>query len=96
MDEQTTIHKLYRLNGSRYVHHDTAGPLPAEVESYVQKHNGDYPAYIPLRAAATEFDVGGVRGVAWDGHSPLPSPVMEYVCEHGTLPRRATDAVEAW
>lgn len=94
MIEEKMTHRLYRLNAVRYVHHDGVGPLPEEVAAYARTHDGDPPAYIPLEATPTEFDVGGSGLVMWDGESAFPTEVLDYVCRNGSLPRRTTDPPE--
>ncbi len=89
--EQMTANRLYRVGAVSYVQHDGVAPLPAEIDAYTRRHNGKFPPYIPLPDAATEFDTGGMKGIPWDGRGELPVEVMEYIAEHGTLPRRTTD-----
>ena len=93
MAETSPIHKLFRISSTHFVQYDGSARLPKEVYAYARNHNGEYPAYIPLRAVVTEFDLGGPKAVVWHGHGPLPAEVMQYVCENGTLPKRKAEGV---
>ncbi len=83
--------KLYCLRQGSYVQHNDKGPIPAALVKYMQAHDGEVPAYIPLPRTATTFHMGDgyakERKFPWTGKGPLPAAVMEYVCENGHLPR---------
>lgn len=84
--------KLYRLSIGLYVQHDGRAPLPSALADYEQAHAGELPPYIPLPSGPTVFRLSvGLepnqgRKIAWDGESPLPDPVLNYVREYGNLP----------
>jgi hypothetical protein len=88
--------RLYRVGCDRYVQHDGALPLPAEVEAFRLRSRGEDPPHLLLPRGPVVFHVGieisYERKVPWDGKGPLPDPVLAYVREHGTLPRHRTDA----
>ena len=89
--ECETCEKLYSLGNGVYVQYSGEGKLPGILETYVKRHRGEFPAYIPLPMHATVFYMGErfvcEKTVKWKGRGALPRVVTDYVKENGTLPR---------
>lgn len=84
--------RLYHAYSSGYVQYGGKGPLPARLQDYIERHHGEYPAYIPLPRGPVAFilrDDNSVKGrkLKWSGTGPIPEPVREYVNENGVLPQ---------
>lgn len=87
-----TEERLYCLKWNSYVQYDGIGPIPPELAEYIGSHDGDLPPYIPLPRRPVEFrPVAGAGTTAWPGHGPLPGSVLQYVMEHGSLPRNTSE-----
>jgi len=86
--------RLYFLGTGRYVQHSGKGKLPPEVRAWMEENDGELPSYMPLPNRAVEFHMDeehdGVYTLPWPGKGPLPPPVLNYLREHGTLPRNTT------
>lgn len=84
--------RLYCLKWNSYIQYGGTGAMPKELDDYVDSHGGSLPPYIPLPRKKVEFDVlTGARKVAWPGRGPLPQAILEYVKEHGALPRNTSE-----
>lgn len=85
--------KLYSLGNGVWVQHDGNGQKSDTLEAYIAAHGGQEPPFIPLPTHPVEFHFGPVEidsmKLQWEGSGPLPSLVMEFVRENGTLPRHA-------
>ena len=83
-------HRLYRLGLTEYIQHIDPEPLPPRVEEYCLLSGGEHPPFIPLPIEGVEFCVAregyAPKILPWDGKTPLPDAVIQYVCEYGTLP----------
>ena len=84
--------RLYCLRWNTYLQYGGTGSIPKELDDYIAGHDGALPPYIPLPRKPVEFDMlAGARKVAWPGHGPLPPVILEYVKEHGALPRNTSE-----
>ena len=83
--------KLYSLGNGKWVQYDGNGHKSEEIETYIAAHGGQEPPFIPLPKDPVEFDLGPVGAkplkLHWEGSGSLPSLVLEFVRENGTLPR---------
>jgi len=82
--------RLYCIKNGQYVQHNGNGKRPAALDEFARTHDGELPPYIPLPVRPVEFCFGEgwqkPRKIRWLGHGRLPADVLDYVCEHGTLP----------
>ena len=90
-DDEHKGERLFFVAAGAYVQYEGEGDYPPEVQAWMDANNGDLPPFMPLPARPVEFHVdeewGGRYAIPWPGHGPLPEPVLNYVAEHGTLPR---------
>jgi len=84
--------RLYCLRWNSYVQYDGNGAVPEALDRYIDEHDGNLPPYIPLPRKPVEFcPIAGARTASWPGSGPLPASVLQYVLEHGALPRNTSD-----
>lgn len=82
--------RLYAVGSGCYVQYGGSGRKPHDLASFIDSHEGEYPAYIPLPREEVAFYLGdrlhSGRAVQWSGSGPLPGEVMAFVRNNGTLP----------
>lgn len=88
--------RLYHLVSHGYVQYGGTGPLPDKLQDYVQRHHGEFPAYIPLPKGPLTFVLQNdnsrqARKFKWTGKGPIPESVRDYVNENGVLPQYSDD-----
>lgn len=84
--------RLYCLRWNSYIQYGGTGPVPVELKEYMESHHGNLPPYIPLPRKPVEFSIfAGAGTVSWPAHGPLPGSVLQYVMDHGALPRNTAD-----
>ena len=92
-DDEHKGERLFFVAAGRYVQYSGKGDHPKEVTNWMRHHGGDLPPFMPLPDHPVEFHVdeewGGRYVIPWPGHSPLPEPVLDYICENGVLPRNS-------
>ena len=85
---------VYFIDTNTYVQYSGKGRLPSQVKTWAQEHDGELPPRMPLPNRAVEFHMdeqySGQYTIPWLGKGKLPPPVLEYLKEHGTLPRNTT------
>lgn len=95
--ETASTEKLYSLGVKGFIQYNGCGGMPPDLATHVVKNGGEMPPHMPLPAGPTEFrlEADTRHGIAWSGTGPLPHVVMEYVNEHGMLPRYVSCAPDA-
>jgi hypothetical protein len=82
--------RLYHIGNGHYLQYNGKGAMPKELVQYVKQHDGEYPPFIPLPTAPTDFHLSELMlprmKVRWKGKGKLPDKVLDYVCDNGTLP----------
>lgn len=86
--------RLFFVAAGRYVQYPGEGDYPPDVQRWMTIHHGELPPFMPLPGHPVEFHVdeewGGRYVIPWPGHGPLPEPVLDYIREHGVLPRNTS------
>ena len=90
--------RLYVISNGVYVQCAGTGPKPKQLQEYMAAHGGEPPPYFPLPNGPTRFSfkqffLGEAfkkpLEVYWNGKGPLPSEVLDYIRQNGTLPPHA-------